>query len=148
MASRWTGMNVLCIDHETVLVDETQKKLIDQLRNERIAVIEVPLAHCQTFGGGLHRIVHRFGERMKVAFIGLGKLGMPCAEAIAKKGIDVTGFDTANKKSDLISIKTSIEDTVKDRDIIFIAVPTPHEAGYDGRLPTSDNLLKILITMQ
>ena len=57
MASRWTGMNVLCIDHETVLVDETQKKLIDQLRNERIAVIEVPLAHCQTFGGGLHRIV-------------------------------------------------------------------------------------------
>jgi hypothetical protein len=57
MASRWTGMNVLCIDHETVLVDDAQKKLIDQLRNERIAVIEVPLAHSQTFGGGLHRIV-------------------------------------------------------------------------------------------
>ena len=38
---------------------------------------------------------------MKVAFVGLGKLGMPCAEAIAKKGIDVTGFDTTNKKSDL-----------------------------------------------
>jgi N-dimethylarginine dimethylaminohydrolase len=57
MASRWTGMNVLCIDHETVLVDDTQKKLIDQLRNERIAVIEIPLAHSQTFGGGLHRIV-------------------------------------------------------------------------------------------
>jgi len=75
---------------------------------------------------------------MKVAFVGLGKLGLPCAEAIAKKGIDVTGFDTTNKKSDLISIKTSVEDTVKDRDIIFIAVPTPHEAGYDGRTPTSD----------
>jgi UDPglucose 6-dehydrogenase len=75
---------------------------------------------------------------MKVAFVGLGKLGMPCAEAISKKGIDVTGFDTTNKKSDLISIKTSIEDTVKDRDIVFIAVPTPHEAGYDGQIPTSD----------
>ena len=50
-------MNVLCIDHETVLVDERQKKLTDQLRNERIAVIEVPVAHSQTFGGGLHRIV-------------------------------------------------------------------------------------------
>jgi UDPglucose 6-dehydrogenase len=75
---------------------------------------------------------------MKVAFVGLGKLGMPCAEAIAKKGVDVAGFDTTNKKSDLISIKTSIQDTVKDRDIIFIAVPTPHEAGYDGRTPTSD----------
>ena len=75
---------------------------------------------------------------MKVAFVGLGKLGMPCAEAIAKKGIDVTGFDTTNKKSNLISIKTSIQDTVRDRDIVFIAVPTPHESGYDGRTPTSD----------
>ena len=27
------------------------------LKNERIAVIEVPVAHCQTFGGGLHRII-------------------------------------------------------------------------------------------
>ena len=79
---------------------------------------------------------------MKVAFVGLGKLGLPCAEAIAKKGIDVTGFDTTNKKSDLISIKTSIEDTVKDRDIVFIAVPTPHEAGYDGQIPTSDRPVK------
>ena len=79
---------------------------------------------------------------MKIGFIGLGKLGMPCAEAIAKKGINVTGFDTANKKSDLISIKTSIEDTVRDRDIIFIAVPTPHEEGYDGRNPTSDRPVK------
>ena len=25
----------------------------------------------------------------KVGFIGLGKLGMPCAEAMAKKGFDV-----------------------------------------------------------
>jgi len=79
---------------------------------------------------------------MKIAFIGLGKLGMPCAEAIAKKGIDVTGFDTANKKSDLISIKSSITDAVMDRDIIFVAVPTPHEAGYDGRLPTSNKVVK------
>jgi UDP-N-acetyl-D-mannosaminuronate dehydrogenase len=30
---------------------------------------------------------------IKIGFIGLGKLGMPCAEAIAKKGVDVTGFD-------------------------------------------------------
>jgi UDPglucose 6-dehydrogenase len=79
---------------------------------------------------------------MKVAFIGLGKLGLACAEAIAKKGIDVAGFDIDNKTSDLISIKTSIEDTVRDRDIIFVAVPTPHEAGYDGRLPTSDKPVK------
>ena len=79
---------------------------------------------------------------MKVAFIGLGKLGMPCAEATAKKGIDVAGFDSATKTSDLISIKKTIEDTVQDRDIIFIAVPTPHDEGYDGRLPTSDRPVK------
>jgi UDPglucose 6-dehydrogenase len=79
---------------------------------------------------------------MKVAFVGLGKLGMPCAEAIAKKGIDVTGFDTAPKKSDLVSVKPSLEDTVGDRDIVFIAVPTPHEAGYDGRTPISNQPVK------
>ena len=79
---------------------------------------------------------------MKVAFVGLGKLGMPCAEAIAKKGIDVTGFDTESKTSELISIKSSIEDAVTDRDIIFVAVPTPHEEGYDGRLPTSNKPVK------
>jgi UDPglucose 6-dehydrogenase len=75
---------------------------------------------------------------LKISFIGLGKLGMPCAEAIAKKGVDVAGFDNEDKKSDFISIKSSIEDAVMDRDIIFVAVPTPHKAGYDGRLPTSD----------
>ena len=74
---------------------------------------------------------------MKVAFIGLGKLGMPCAEAIAKKGIDVAGFDIEKKSSKLISIQLTLEDTVKDSDIIFIAVPTPHGAGYDGQTPTS-----------
>jgi UDPglucose 6-dehydrogenase len=79
---------------------------------------------------------------MKVAFIGLGKLGMPCAEAIAKKGIDVAGFDIEKKSSKLISIQLTLEDTVKDSDIIFIAVPTPHEEGYDGRTPISDRPVK------
>ena len=79
---------------------------------------------------------------MKIAFIGLGKLGMPCAEAIAKKGIDVTGFDSAEKTSKIVKIKNSIEEAVKDRDIIFIAVPTPHDEGYDGRLPSSNKPVK------
>ena len=78
----------------------------------------------------------------KIAYIGLGKLGMPCAEACARKGFDVTGYDTTVKRSDLVTIKSSIEDAVVDRDIIFIAVPTPHEPGYDGREPTSDKQVK------
>ena len=76
-----------------------------------------------------------YGE--KIGFIGLGKLGMPCAEAIANKGFDVAGYDINKKTSDLISIESSIEEVCKDRDIIFIATPTPHEDGYDGSRPTS-----------
>jgi len=80
--------------------------------------------------------------RQKVAFVGLGKLGMPCAEAIARKGFDVTGFDTVTKTSDLVNIKADLKQTIIDRDIVFIAVPTPHEPGYDGREPTSDREVK------
>jgi len=78
----------------------------------------------------------------KIGFIGLGKLGMPCAEAVVKKGFDVTGYDTEGKSSNLINIKHDLKQAVEDRDIIFIAVPTPHEPGYDGREPTSDKQVK------
>ena len=82
-----------------------------------------------------------FGQKIiystKIGFIGLGKLGMPCAEAIAKKGFDVAGYDIAHKTSNKITIKDSIKETVHDRDIVFVATPTPHEDGYDGRAPTS-----------
>ena len=73
----------------------------------------------------------------KIGFIGLGKLGMPCAEAIAQKGFHVAGYDIAHKSSDRIEIRESIEDVCRDRDIVFVATPTPHEEGYDGRTPTS-----------
>ena len=73
----------------------------------------------------------------KIGFIGLGKLGMPCSEAIAKKGFDVAGFDIKFKTSELVDIRSSIQDLCRDRDIVFVATPTPHEDGYDGREPTS-----------
>ena len=73
----------------------------------------------------------------KIGFVGLGKLGMPCSEAIAKKGFDVAGYDVLPKTSQHINIRESIEDLCRDRDIIFVATPTPHEEGYDGRAPTS-----------
>ena len=74
--------------------------------------------------------------KTKIGFIGLGKLGLPCAEAIAEKGFDVTGYDTGRVSTDL-TIKETIKNLVSDRDIVFVAVPTPHEDGYDGRKPTS-----------
>jgi UDPglucose 6-dehydrogenase len=73
----------------------------------------------------------------KIGFIGLGKLGMPCAEAMVKKGFDVAGFDILHKQSTYVEIRESIEDVCRDRDIVFVATPTPHEDGYDGREPTS-----------
>ncbi len=92
-----------------------------------------------------------YGE--KIGFIGLGKLGMPCAEAIRKKGFHVAGYDIADRRSDLVEMRESIEDLCRDRDIVFVATPTPHEEGYDGALPTSqkepmdfnyDSLKKVL----
>ena len=74
---------------------------------------------------------------MKIGFIGVGKLGMPCAEAIAQKGHDVCGYDVAPVSNETVDIRSSIEETVKDRDIVFIAVPTPHDPDYDGRAPTA-----------
>jgi len=82
-----------------------------------------------------------FGKKIiygtKIGFIGLGKLGMPCAEAIGKKGFDVTGYDIVPKKSNYIQMREDIHSLCNDRDIVFIATPTPHEHGYDGRTPTS-----------
>ena len=75
---------------------------------------------------------------MRISFIGLGKLGMPCAEALAKKGYsNIAGYDVLQKHSDLVDIKSSLADAIKNRDVVFIATPTPHEEGYDGREPTS-----------
>ena len=87
-----------------------------------------------------------FGRKIiygiKIGFIGLGKLGLPSAEAIASKGFDVCGYDIERRTSDLVEIRHSIEDVCRDRDIVFVATPTPHEAGYDGREPTSHKEVK------
>jgi len=74
---------------------------------------------------------------MNIAFIGCGKLGLPCAEEIAKKGHSVTGYDIAKVTSNLVDIKPSIEQVVENANIVFVAVPTPHKSEYDGRLPTA-----------
>jgi UDPglucose 6-dehydrogenase len=75
---------------------------------------------------------------MQIGFIGLGKLGKPCAEAMAEQGIKVSGYDNnMSCISRLIDIKATLAEAVMDKDMVFIAVPTPHEAGYDGREPIS-----------
>ena len=73
----------------------------------------------------------------KIGMIGLGKLGMPCAEAIASKGFDVAGYDIAYKTSNLIEMREDIEDLCRDRDIVFLWPHQPHtkKVMTEGVLP-------------
>ena len=97
---------------------------------------------------------------MKIGFVGLGKLGLPCAVAAAIKGHDVVGYDIApDRMSKMPSVYRetgpdgsapfdlcleqsnlrfgSLEDVVSHGEIVFIAVQTPHKPEYEGvtRLP-------------
>lgn len=75
-----------------------------------------------------------------IGFIGIGKLGLDCAEVMAEK-FTVRGYDIYPRTSELIKV-CGIEETVNESEWIFIAVPTPHEAGYDGSTPSSHMIPK------
>lgn len=94
---------------------------------------------------------------MKIGIIGLGKLGLPVALAIEAKGHEVMGFDVSPFVLDIIKNKKLpykeegaqqlLESTklawalpthiVKECDIIFLAIQTPHDPKYEGatRIP-------------
>jgi len=73
---------------------------------------------------------------MKIGFIGVGKLGKDAAEVMAEKH-DVIGYDINKVTPENFKMVGTIEQVCKDREMIFIAVPTPHHPDYDGRYPTS-----------
>ena len=70
-----------------------------------------------------------------IGFIGLGKLGLDCAEVFAEH-YRVLGCDTQPRSSDSVEV-TDIQQVVASSDWLFIAVPTPHAEGYDGSTPSS-----------
>jgi len=94
---------------------------------------------------------------MKIGFMGLGKLGLPCALAVEAAGHEVVGFDPSHHVSNILKTrkltyveegaqplldKTNIKlveplEMVKTCDLIFVAVQTPHNPRYEGvtRLP-------------
>ena len=95
---------------------------------------------------------------MDIAFIGLGKLGFPCAVALAMRGHRVRGYDTnpdlvAGYERDEVtpfepgldeqyrhakprmSFERSIRDAVAASEAVFVAVPTPHGPRHDGSFP-------------
>ena len=71
-----------------------------------------------------------------VGFVGIGKLGLPCAEVMAQQ-YNVTGYDIYPRTSDKITISDTLEGAVKGKDVIFIAVQTPHDPIYDGSQPST-----------
>lgn len=97
---------------------------------------------------------------MNIGFIGLGKLGLPCAVAIAMHGHNVMGYDIVSSKMNKnprpfreagpdgkkpfnFYLKNSrlrfgsLKEVVDHAEIIFVAVQTPHHPQYEGvtRLP-------------
>lgn len=74
---------------------------------------------------------------MKVAMIGCGKLGAPCANEMKRAGHDVVGYDVVKSNLPEFPLLDTIQEAVKDRELIFIAVPTPHDKSYGGETPTA-----------
>ncbi len=94
---------------------------------------------------------------MNVGFVGLGKLGLPCALAIESRGHKVVGYDPSQQVKDIIDTRKlqyqeiwaqdylnktkikikSIEKVVSHSDIIFVPIQTPHGEKFEGstRIP-------------
>jgi hypothetical protein len=71
----------------------------------------------------------------KIGFIGIGKLGLDCAEVFAEH-YEVRGYDIYPRNSDTVKV-CDIDQLINHSEWIFIAVPTPHADGYDGATPSS-----------
>lgn len=101
----------------------------------------------------------RFGEKMNVSVIGLGKLGLPLAAVLAEAGNKVFAYDAnqvlleqlrdntfqssepglmelLSKYHTNISIENSIKESVLNSELTFIIVPTPsmNDGNFDNQL--------------
>jgi UDPglucose 6-dehydrogenase len=71
----------------------------------------------------------------KIGFVGLGKLGLDAAEVFARH-YEVLGHDIYPRVSDSVKV-CDLETVIQHSEWIFVAVPTPHQPGYDGSVPSS-----------
>jgi UDPglucose 6-dehydrogenase len=89
---------------------------------------------------------------MKVGFVGLGKLGLPCALAIAEHH-DILGYDKDQRIQDFLVTKQyphmeegvqerlqtttlrcgTLREVVQHAEVLFVAVQTPHHPDYEGK---------------
>jgi UDPglucose 6-dehydrogenase len=75
--------------------------------------------------------------RRQIGYIGLGKLGLPCAEVLGQMH-DVVGFDIQSGSATHFRRASTLAEAVRHKSLVFVVVPTPHLPEYDGSLPTSD----------
>lgn len=95
---------------------------------------------------------------MKIGFMGLGKLGLPCALATERAGHEVMGYDPSAQVVEIMNTRrlpyreegaqalldaskirlVGSSELVEECDLIFVAVQTPHHPRYEGvtRIPT------------
>ena len=74
-------------------------------------------------------------QTFRVGIIGLGKLGLPCAELMAQY-YEVEGCDTVPVQPCNFTTVANVAALCEGKDLIFIAAPTPHEASYGGEVPS------------
>lgn len=76
---------------------------------------------------------------MRIAFVGLGKLGGLSALTFAKAGHQVIGYDPVPPvylpEHENLLFALGMSGAVRDAEVVFIAVQTPHEPGYGGEVP-------------
>ena len=94
---------------------------------------------------------------MNVGFMGLGKLGLPCALAVEMRGHKVIGYDPSPSVKEILDTKKlpykeiwaqdyldksnikikSVKELVEHSDIVFVPLQTPHGEKFEGttRIP-------------
>ena len=94
---------------------------------------------------------------MNIGFMGLGKLGLPCALAVEMRGHKVIGYDPSPSVKEILDTKKlpykeiwaqdyldksnikikSVKELVEHSDIVFVPIQTPHGEKFEGttRIP-------------
>lgn len=84
-----------------------------------------------------------------VGWVGLGRLGAPCAAALAQhgdhvvwgydvRGTDVGDYDFAGLPP--VELCKTIDDVVRETDdVVYVAVQTPHSPRYGGEVPVPES---------
>ena len=63
-------------------------------------------------------------DKPSIGFIGLGNMGQPMAENLAKAGFDVTGYDVADIAVAGITMTDEPEKAAADKDIVILMLPS------------------------